>query len=157
MYNTYCVIRKIARRGVDWMKAVAVQRVINRGQSATRFRRDDGDRPGRERCWENTSSSGHYKAPVPIWHSKVLCSSFITGTALGLGKLARLFQDMRIQHFLHIDIHNYYFIPPDSLAPPGSEGSPRKEPSMDDARWGRGWTNGCNSPSLGPPRLHSMA
>lgn len=46
-------------------------------------------------------SSGYYNGPVPVWHSKILCGRFITRAALGLGKLACLFQDMGIQRLLH--------------------------------------------------------
>lgn len=101
----YRVIRKIIRRGVDRMKAIAVQRVINRRQSTTRLRRNDSYRPGRERRRENTLSAGYHNGPVPIWHSKVPCSCFITRATLGVGKLARFFQDMSVQDFLHVYIN----------------------------------------------------
>lgn len=138
------------------MEAIAVERIVDRRWSATGLWRNHRNRPGRDRCGENTLPARYHNGPVPVGHPKISRRRFITRAALGLGKLSCLSQDMGIQRFLRSST---------SLFPLYSaarwrhccEDLLRTGPSRDDARWGRGWRSGCNILSLDLLSPHSMA
>ena len=83
------------------MKAIAVERIVDRRWSTTGLWRNHRNRPGRDGCGENTLPSRYHNGPVPVGHPKISRRRFIARAALGLGKLPRLSQDMGIQRFLH--------------------------------------------------------